>query len=195
MAEMVTQVVTNRAELDEIPQGLPAPAADHRHELRDANLGLVALSGAILIVTGLGILGFVYGELALCRRAPAPVSALLPPIRPTEVPPPRLWRFPEPDHLTPQQNYEAQQRAEDHILTTYGWADPAHSAVRLPIARAKELLLASPTPATVVPAQGTPIRAPENETRLSAGTAAQPTTNRTMEPTGSTRTASTPTAP
>jgi hypothetical protein len=161
------EIVLHDTGADEQPQGLPAAESDHRHEQRDANIRLVALAGGILIALALGILLSIAWALALFRRTPAPIDVALPPIRAIQTPSPGLWRFPEPDHLTPQQNYANQRRAEARLLTTYGWIDRPHGIVRLPIERAKDLLLANPAPATAVQPPAA-VSAPENEVHLSS---------------------------
>jgi hypothetical protein len=153
--------------LGETPQGAPASEADHRHEQRDANIRLVALFAGIMIALAIGMHLLLGGMMALFRRTPAPDAAGLPPIRSAPVPAPRLWNFPEPDRRTPEQNYAARRREEERLLTTYGWVDPAKGVVRLPIERAKELLLAEP--ASRIGGQPMkPAAAPENEIRLSS---------------------------
>jgi hypothetical protein len=65
-------------------------------------------------------------------------------------PPPPVLLTDEPDNLA---NFRA---SEDTILTTYGWMDKNAGVVRIPIDRAKQLLLERGFPART---QGTPAAA------------------------------------
>ena len=49
--------------------------------------------------------------------------------------------FPQPQlQKTPAPDLQAVRAAEDQVLNTYGWVDPSKGVVRIPIARAMELL-------------------------------------------------------
>lgn len=84
------------------------------------------------------------------RATTAPVELPVP-----APPPPPVLLTDEPDNLA---NFRA---SEDQILTTYGWIDKNAGVVRIPIDRAKQLLLERGLPArtagaapTTLPAAG-----------------------------------------
>jgi hypothetical protein len=128
--------------------------------MRDVNLKLVGLAAGILVTMAICIELGLGWALALFRRTPERVNAQLPPIRGSQAPPaPRLWRFAEPNRQTPEQNYQALNREEERMLSTYAWIDRSRGVVHVPIERAKELLLSGPTPGPPAPESGTAQRA------------------------------------
>ncbi len=89
----------------------------------------------ILTATTVFCMALVWGlfevlEYRNVRAAPAPLA-----VPAGQMPPGPNLLTDEPDNLR-----QFRQR-EDAALSTYGWADPATETVRLPIARAKEMLL------------------------------------------------------
>jgi hypothetical protein len=115
------------------------------HELSDASAApilrfLVFLT--VLTVATMGIIALFYNFLE--RREAAEKTALYPlavgQVRPLP-PPPRLQTYPFRD-------LRDLRREEDRLLTTYEWVNKNAGTVRLPIARAME----------VVAAQGLPYR-------------------------------------
>ena len=107
------------------------------HEKRDVNAGAVAkfglgIVGGVIVV--LLLVWFVFGRFA-DREArqtsqPEPMAASNPQKEPPE---PRLQRAPVID----LQEFRA---AEEAILNNYAWVDPEKGVVRIPVARALELV-------------------------------------------------------
>jgi hypothetical protein len=117
----------------------PSAGAGHterRYEERDVQLrpllffamGLVVLAGAVLV-----LLVWLFDYLA-ARQA-----ALMPPPSPLletgRLPPqPRL-------QVVPQRELHAMRREENAVLQSYGWVDRQAGIIRVPVARAMELLV------------------------------------------------------
>jgi len=138
------------------------------HELSDASaapiLRFLAFLTVLTLVT-MGIIVLFYNFLE--RREAAAKTALYPlavgQARPLP-PPPRLQTYPFRDLRDLRQE-------EDHLLTTYDWVDKNAGTVRLPIARAID----------VVAAQGLPYRH-EGEAATTPAPAATPAATSTEKP-------------
>ncbi|HUI25414.1 MAG TPA: hypothetical protein VL403_04960 [Candidatus Kryptonia bacterium] len=113
------------------------PHANGGHERRDVTfrpivlsaIGLVALF--VLVFVGMRLLFSFY---AAREAAMSPQRNPLAATYGRELPPePRL-------QTAPIQDLRALHAAEDATLNSYGWVDDQHTAVRIPIARAMELL-------------------------------------------------------
>ena len=119
----------------------PAAGPSPRHEVTDVDPRAIARSGAILAGTIVVTLLLVYGfmEYLSARRAKldVPVSPLA---RPQIPPIPRL-------QVNPAEELAAMRAREEEILNSYGWIDREEGLVRIPIARAKELLAERGLPA------------------------------------------------
>jgi hypothetical protein len=121
------------------------------HEMSDVNargvawfaLGLFLL---IAVVCGLMWLMFRYFERSERTAEPPPASRVAPE-GPRLPPEPRLQGV--PGHETgPQEDLEAMRRTEEEVLATYGWVDQNQGRVRIPIERAKRLILERGLPKT-----------------------------------------------
>jgi hypothetical protein len=108
-----------------------------RHEPTDAEpRAVLRVLLALLLVTAVVAAGLVYltkGLVSLERGEDPPRAPLAQ--QPGRVPPePRLQTQPFAD-------IEQQRAEERRLLTSYGWVDQRAGVVRIPIERAKELLL------------------------------------------------------
>jgi hypothetical protein len=121
----------------------PTHSPEVRHEPTDAEArGVLGVLGALLLATALVGAGLVYltRGLASFERAADP-------------PPPPLAQ--EPGRLPPAPRLQTQpfadierQRAEERrLLDSYGWVDEKAGIARIPIERAKKLLLERGLPA------------------------------------------------
>jgi hypothetical protein len=126
------------------------PGATHRvgHEERDirfgpivwASIGLFVLSGVVLIAMRLL---FVVLDIHRAEQSP-PANPLAAEAGESLPPAPRLQTHPIKD-LTEL------RAAEDSILDSYGWVDVQAGIVRIPIARAMELLAQHPPASQAAP--------------------------------------------
>jgi hypothetical protein len=122
---------------------------ERRHEERDIRLrpiivmgiGLVVLAGASLLAM---VLLFDYLAARRVELAPPP-SPILETGRPP--PEPRL-------QTSPQQDMRVMRRQEDAMLQSYSWVDRQAGVVRIPIARAMEILVERGLPARSADDQG-----------------------------------------
>jgi hypothetical protein len=128
-----------------------------RYERRTFNVRLVLLTMAAMVVAGVLIHFFVAGIWTLfdkqARSADQehkPMLSSVPgPNEPQRLPPlPRL----QPD---PVSDLHAMREAEDNVLQTYGWVDKNAGVVRIPVARALDLLAQRGLPNWGSPAPGT----------------------------------------
>jgi len=137
---------------EELPIRRPDPNdPDTLFEHRDVNVWAVGKFGIALVllcILSIGLLVGIFKFFAGRVGGPRPAEELnvdarrLPPL-------PRLQEKPILD-------LEQMRSAEDQLLTTYGWIDQSHGVVRIPVARAMELLAQRPPasrPASEVPAQ------------------------------------------
>lgn len=113
-----------------------------RYERRTFNVRLVLLSMAAMVVGGVLIHFFVAGVWALldsqsraADRGQKPMlSGMQFPGEPPRLPPePRL----QPDAVS---DLHKMRDAEDNVLQTYGWVDKNAGVVRIPVARALDLI-------------------------------------------------------
>ena len=117
----------------EVASGADGP--ERRHEERDVRLrplilfgvGLAVLAGLVLVLL---VLLFDYLAARQAELAPPP-SPLLEAGRPP--PEPRL-------QVSPRRDMRDMRAEEDAALESYGWVDRQAGIVRIPIARAMELL-------------------------------------------------------
>ena len=124
------------------------------HELRDIRFPIVGISIATLLlivvlglVTGFGAYQLLQYETPEERQEPEP--AMIPP-------PPRVT----PD---PARQLEALRAITEQQMTTYGWVDRAQGKVRIPVARALEIIAEQGLPTQAPPANDPPAgeRTPE----------------------------------
>ena len=133
-----------------LPPQAHAPQAGHRgHEERDVTFRPIVWGAAgMLVVTVLVFLMvhwlLVYYVGREARRSPAanPLTSTFGRQLPLE---PRL-------QVKPLQDLRALRAAEDALLNTYGWVDRNAGTVRIPIARAMEVLAERGLPARPEPA-------------------------------------------
>lgn len=119
--------------MGEAPSG--AAHAERRHEERDVRLRPLIFFGvglAVLAMLVLVLLVLLFDHLA-ARQAELtpPPSPLLEAER--QPPEPRL-------QVSPQRDMRVMRAEEDAVLESYGWVDRQAGIVRIPIARAMELL-------------------------------------------------------
>lgn len=103
---------------------------DARHEHRDVNAWMVGKFGialALLCIVALGLLLGLFHYFQSVVGGEARVTAITLPAPPT-------LETNEPREL------KAIREAEDHVLDSYGWVDQSKGIVRIPIARAIDLL-------------------------------------------------------
>jgi hypothetical protein len=113
-----------------------------RYERRTFNVRLVLLVMAGMVVAGFLIHFFVAGVWALLdKQSRAADQGQKPMISWTTIPgePPRLPPEPrlQPD---PVSDLHRMREAEDNVLQTYGWIDKNAGIVRIPVARALDLI-------------------------------------------------------
>jgi hypothetical protein len=106
------------------------------HEGRDVNLPAVARFGIALagiVVVSCFMLWFVFARFAAreAARTGRP-SSLIQREAAQQPPEPRL-------QANPPQELRQVREDEDAVLNSYGWVDPAHGVVRIPISRAMDL--------------------------------------------------------
>lgn len=116
-----------------------APAAHGAHETTDVNLRPVVISGigllVILVVTAALMLG-LFDVMAVYEARVSPPANPLVAAEGQRLPPqPRLQAHPLKD-------LDELRAAEHEILTSYAWKDRSAGIVRIPIARAMELMAA-----------------------------------------------------
>ncbi len=145
----------------------PLPPATHSqgpagflsgHEQRDAQVGWIFGIVLFLLVSGLAIQLVLGGVLNALKRTPPPVDYW----RPTELPGraapsgPPLPRL----QVSPPADLQAFRAREEAELSSYGWINKTAGVVRVPIARAMELVLE----------KGLPLRNGTNGNRLGPST-------------------------
>jgi hypothetical protein len=113
-----------------------------RYERRTFNVRLVLLTMAAMAVAGVLVHFFVAGMWTLLdKEARAKDQEHKPMLSSTPGPnvPPRLPPEPrlQPD---PVSDLHRMREAEDNVLQTYGWVDKNAGVVRIPVARALDLL-------------------------------------------------------
>jgi hypothetical protein len=107
------------------------------HEKRD-----ISLRGVVIFAVGLAILCVLSGAAALAvfRYLDNRLVQAETPVSPVNLPAGQLP--PEPRLLTDEpSNLATYRREQDDRLLTYGWVDKQSGVVRIPIERAKELIL------------------------------------------------------
>ncbi len=122
---------------DQAQENTHKESLERKHEVTDANARRVVITGIALL--GIMLVGLLvsWGVFVFAKKqshnpeAPAElfsdVSALQPP--------PRPWL-----QANPADTLHMIRRAEDSVLTSYGWIDKEHGIVRIPIDRAIELV-------------------------------------------------------
>jgi hypothetical protein len=132
--------------MDDIKAGQSAhhPAGHGGHEKRDVTFRPIVWAAAgMLVVTVLVFLGvwwtldYYAGREAQLSPAANPLTSSYGRQQPPE---PRL-------QTKPVQDLRQMRTAEDAVLNTYGWVDQKAGTVRIPIARAMELLAQRGLPA------------------------------------------------
>ncbi len=115
----------------------PAAHAHGAHEERDVNLTPVVLAGVgvilLVVVAAVAMFGLYDVLMVQEARMSPPANPLVAAAGPRQPPAPRLQSDPIKD-------LEELRAAEDKLLTSYGWVDKNAGTVRIPIARAIELL-------------------------------------------------------
>lgn len=129
---------------------------EQAHDDREIAVGtILRVSGALLLVVGLsmaGMLSFTDWQRASEERQhepPPPMATELPDAPPV----PRL-------QARPIETLEALRAKEEALLSSYGWADREQGLVRVPIARAIEIMAARGLP---MREQGPPVVEPVSQ--------------------------------
>jgi hypothetical protein len=114
------------------------PHTEPGHERTDVSIRPIVVAGTILVAVTLAAflvvavqLRILAGQAARRDPAPSPLAAA----RPERPPEPRLQTAPGAD-------LQAMRAAEEAALGSYGWVDRQAGLVRIPLARAQELLAA-----------------------------------------------------
>ena len=115
--------------------GNPPPSTIAGHELSDLNPKKIALFGVVLtaviiaaLLVSYALFHFFSGTITRARPQPSPLSYSREP-----TPEPRL-------SVKPGDDLKALQAEEDKMLNSYDWVDRDKGIVRMPIARAIEIL-------------------------------------------------------
>ncbi len=111
-----------------------------RHESQDPPVGRILMVAGLVALTVVVCLGIVWAMMnSYTETRPTPPAKELGIISaPNQEP---LERFPAPSlQLSPHQDLVAFKGREEKELTTYGWLDRTAGVVRLPIARAMDLI-------------------------------------------------------
>lgn len=103
------------------------PAAGH--EMRDVNAWAVGKFAIALVLLCIFSMVLLLGYFRYLENTTAPLATGTRPVPPE----PRL-------ESTPVQDLKAMHDAEDKILNGYGWVDQSNGVVRIPIAKAIDLL-------------------------------------------------------
>ena len=109
----------------------------HAHEETDVVLRPVVIAGigllVLLVITCVAMFGLFHVLQREEARLSPPANPLAAAEGPRLPPEPRLQAHPIKD-------LEELRKAETELLTTYGWVDKSAGTVRIPVARAMELL-------------------------------------------------------
>ncbi len=109
----------------------------HAHEESDIVLRPVVIAGigllVLLVITCVAMFGLFHVLAREEARLSPPANPLAAAEGPRLPPEPRLQAHPIKD-------LEELRKAETELLTTYGWVDKSAGTVRIPVARAIELL-------------------------------------------------------
>lgn len=135
--------------MEELKKNHNDESLKRRHETTDANAKRVMIAGVGflgIMVVGLLMSWAVYSVMK--DRTPNPGAPATTFEEPSAVnPPPRPWL-----QASPRDTLLMVRRAEDSVLTSYGWVNKETGIVRVPIDRAIEM----------VAAKGLPYREPES---------------------------------
>jgi hypothetical protein len=115
----------------------PAAHPVHAHEESDIVLRPVVVAGLGLLVVLVLTAAAMFGLFHVLEREEARLSPPANPLAAAEGP-----RLPPQPRLQahPLKDLEALRKAENELLTTYAWVDKSAGTVRIPIARAIEIL-------------------------------------------------------
>ena len=107
------------------------------HEETDADTHAITQFGIalalVLVLSQLGLWWLFNSFTRLESKLSPPVTALVRAQAPTEPPEPKL-------QANPQADMRMMREKEDTILNHYGWVNPNHGVVRIPIDRALDLV-------------------------------------------------------
>ena len=107
------------------------------HEETDADTHAITQFGIalvlVLVLSQLSLWWLFNSFTRLESKLSPPVSALVRAQAPTEPPEPKL-------QANPQADMRMMREKEDTILSHYGWVDPNHGVVRIPVDRALDLV-------------------------------------------------------
>lgn len=108
---------------------------DFGHETSDVSTrGVAIFAVGLALLLMVSVLG-VYGFLTLLSGRRAEVAIAPSPLASRKIPPePRL-------QVNPPGDLKEMRAAENKVLSSYGWLDPEAGLVRIPIDRAKKLLV------------------------------------------------------
>lgn len=159
-------------------EGLPFENPEVSYEHSDVNIGAIIKFGAGLVIAGIIINFIAWGLFHYFSNREDRLEPPAPPLassRADRLPPePRLQGAPGSKFplQSPMKEMDDYRKTEDELLKSYGWVDQKAGLVRIPIERAKQLLLErgfpvrTGQPAASSPAQqGTTAPAAPSETR------------------------------
>jgi len=112
---------------------------DVHHEGRDISLRAIVTFAVVLTVITVGIQGAMIGFFKLLNMIETKTQPMVSPLAPgaaqvSDFPPPSL-------QTTPWTDLERLRAAEHTLLNSYGWVDESAGIARIPIDRAKAMLL------------------------------------------------------
>jgi len=136
---------------DAVPQGHPARKANRRHELRDVNVRALFGIALAMLFTALVIHVVVWWLMNFLAHHPRrPDVSLSPLAQAKRIPPPPRLQGTQLE-VSPPLDLAAFRAQEEAQLNSYGWVDKNTGRVRIPIERAKELILQQGLPVTPPP--------------------------------------------
>jgi hypothetical protein len=119
-----------------------APGSQPAHEIRDANLRVIALCAlalAVALVVIQPLLIAMFDRLKSNAQGDSPSRS---PLAVGEQPLPPLLQS------QPRIDLRILRQKEDQLLESYGWVDPQRDVVRIPIRRAMDLIVERGLPPT-----------------------------------------------
>lgn len=163
--------------------GLPFENLEVRHERNEVNIGVIVRFGVWLVVAGIVINFIAWGLFHYFSNREDRLEPPPPPLvsSPSDRLPPDPRLQGAPGSKFPLQNpvleMEAYKKAEEDLLDSYGWADKQAGRVRIPIERAKQILLQRGLPSRVVETTSLPAGDPKaagEQERIRQGAGAKP---------------------
>ncbi len=129
------------------PEEVSPESLQRKHEVHDPPIGWILMVAGLVAFTTRVCLGVVWAMMdAYTEKRPTPPARQLGIISAPNLAP--LQRFPTPNlQVNPRQDLVALNAQADKELTSYAWLDRTAGVVRLPIARAMDLVAQRGLPA------------------------------------------------